>query len=63
MLSLMSLCAAQEGKTKSDAKAKPDFNGDWMIDKSKSDYGRLSNAPIASTDYGAAGASTRRFIL
>lgn len=49
-LSLIAVCAAQEGKTKSEAKAKPDFNGDWMIDKSKSDYGRLSNNPIANAD-------------
>jgi hypothetical protein len=50
LLSLVILCAAQEGKTKNAAKAKADFNGTWIIDKSKSDYGRFENNPIASAD-------------
>ncbi|HEY0544245.1 MAG TPA: hypothetical protein VGC91_02525 [Pyrinomonadaceae bacterium] len=50
LLSLMTLCAAQEGKTKSEGKAKPDFNGTWLIDKSKSDYGRAEGTPIANAD-------------
>ena len=48
-LSLVALCAAQDGKSKSDA-GRPDFSGNWVLDHSKSALGplerNLANAEV-----------------
>jgi hypothetical protein len=41
--------AARDDKKK-DAKARPDLNGTWTLDKSKSDFGPFRERPIAKAD-------------
>jgi hypothetical protein len=50
LLSFVSLGMSQGDKKKTDGKARPDFSGTWAIDKSKSDFGRAENSPIAKAD-------------
>lgn len=49
MLSLVAL-AAQSQDDKNKVKAKPDLNGSWVLDKSRSNFGRFSQTPFAKSE-------------
>jgi hypothetical protein len=50
LLMSVTLCLAQDDKTKSGAKPRPDLSGNWTLDRSKSDFGRFEGSAIAKAD-------------